>query len=120
MRGKCSDFRQRLPAVNQRWAADGNLDWAERVQLATRFDLSPGAYVFHLCYPGLVRWGPGRIENNCARLAQTGRQRKLRIPYANLVRLDQPTCFKDVHPVSRSIYHYPRIARYSVRDLTVI
>src|SRR5258706_15174790 len=107
MRSEGAEFCHRLTAMNQRWPADGNLDGTERVQLTAGFDFFAGAYVLHLCDPRFVRWGPGRIKNNYARLAQPGRQRKLRIPNADLVRLEQPPSFKDIHSVSRRIHDNP-------------
>ena len=69
VRGKGAQLGGRLAAMNQRWSADGNLNWTERIQFAAGGNRLAGIDVFHFRDPGFIWRCPAWIKDNHACLA---------------------------------------------------
>src|SRR5437660_6301121 len=100
MRSERADLCQGLTTVNQVRAADGNLDWSQRVSpVARRHDFTG------VRSPRFVGLSPRGIKNDHFRLAKTGGQRELLVTDADLVRFQERAFAKNVHAKSRYVYY---------------
>jgi len=75
--------------MNQISSPDRNLDRPQRIAFVARRDNLAGVRG-----PGLVRLGPGGVENNHFGFAESGWQRKLLVANPDFVRFQQRTVFE--------------------------
>src|SRR5687767_10127256 len=106
MRGKGAQLGWRFSSVNQRWQADRDLDWSKWIQLTASCHLFANRNTLHLIDPWFIRRCPGWVENNVGSLAHARRQRKLRVPNSDFVRLYQRTFAENIHAIRWNVYDY--------------
>jgi len=109
VRREGADLCQDFAAMNQISAANGDLDWPERVS-----GRAGGNNLARTRGPRFIRLRPGRIEDDHLCFTETGGQRELLIADADPVRLQKRSVTKHVHAESRNVDDNACVRRHRV------